>query len=627
MSGFGVIVHWGGQPADLPAERLADGIRHRGPDGCTTRTVGEATLVNAQFITTPEAALEAQPLRHCERDWWLTADARIDNRDELRRELEGRVAHPLVTDADFILAAYERWGTQLARHLIGDFAFAIWNNQDRSLLLVRDHLGIRPLYWGLAADGLGFVAASTLRAVLEACALPLQPDLAYIGDYATFSGTDVTHTCWLGVNRLAPAHQIEVSPDNAAGISRYWELKRRVGGSRNKSAEELAPELRRIFDEAVQCRLRAREAVGVQLSGGFDSTSVAATAAQLSVKPPIAFSLRFPGLSCDEGTYIDAALAHIGLRSESVDALSVPSYDFAAECKRSMDLPTLPDTQWHSALAASAVASGCRVVLTGQGGDHALGGSRTDWASCEIRHGRVRSGWSALRGSGMHPLAAVRKCVADAVRANALRYEGGRFERNLSRSLHRRAVLRLTAQCRLLDPRVESAFRHRLTLTDAPFPSNSITSASRRGVYQSSLTWFAELWDRSAASAGLELRHPFLDVRLVEFVAFLDENAVSWSGNERGLHLLSLGDRLPFEVAHRTDKAEFGEPWLRTAFLVWRSLAPVDPKVDAHLVRGERMRAITDNTFVEEPNAPTLWQLWGAVSSELWRRTTRAQRP
>ena len=167
MSGFGVLTRWHDAPDVARVSDLRSGIEHHGPDHFAISDVGQAVLLHAQFATTPEAERERQPTRHVRRDVWLTADARIDNRADLHRQLADHVDHPLDTDADYILAAYEFWGDDLARHLLGDFAFAIWDGERQHVLVVRDHIGVRPVYWALTTDG-GFVASSTLRATLEA---------------------------------------------------------------------------------------------------------------------------------------------------------------------------------------------------------------------------------------------------------------------------------------------------------------------------------------------------------------------------------------------------------------------------------------------------------------------------
>ena len=165
MSGFGVVLRWDGAPDPLSVDQLQSGIKVRGHDSFTRLDLGGTVLVHAQFATTSEAWREVQPARHVSRNVWLTADARIDNRDDLRKELMGRVVHPLETDADFILAAYERWGDDLARHLLGDFAFCIWDAEREHMFIARDHIGVRPVYWADMVGG-GFTASSTLRATL-----------------------------------------------------------------------------------------------------------------------------------------------------------------------------------------------------------------------------------------------------------------------------------------------------------------------------------------------------------------------------------------------------------------------------------------------------------------------------
>ena len=617
MSGFGAIAAWGDQTlGESRTELLTNGIAHRGPDGSTITRLEQAVLVHAQFATTPEAQRERQPTRHCGHEWWLVADARIDNGDDLRAELLGRVAHPLDTDADLILAAYEHWGIELAPHLLGDFGFAIWDAECARLLVVRDHVGVRPVYWAYGHDG-SLVAASTLRSVLEASGLPREPDLVGVADRAVFAGAHPSRTVWSGVTRLPGGHTL-VADGHGHAISRYWHPG---PAFRNVDVDTAAAEVRRLFDEAVRCRMRATSTVGVEVSGGFDSTSVAATAVgEVGVDGVFAASLAFPGMGCDETAYVDAASTHLALPIHRFNALAVSPYDFVDEVQRSLDTPTLPDSQWTVPLKRLAAQHGCRVVLTGQGGDHLLYGDTGAVPGNLLMEGHPKRAYEWLRLSGLGRGQAAQR-LARALAGELTRRHPSAPATQVVAWVRRRGRppvhrphpylgVALATVTELSEPEVAP-------LTQCVGPSWP-SRASRSRYYLGAQAWFVELWDRSATEAGVEGRHPFLDVRLIEYVLSLGEDIVAHGQTPRGLHRAAMAGRLPPALLNRIDKAEFSDPWHAAALLVAAQLESQPgrgtPWLDEHAVRSATARIAADRMLNENT-----WPWWGAVATEWWR--------
>src|SRR5689334_7329297 len=133
MSGFAVLLDFDRPAVPERVSAIADQIARRGPHRRSRLVAGPCTMLHAALWSTPEAEWETQPQRHPDLDLWLSADARIDNRDELRRALDHSVRKPLQTDADFLLASYQRWGDDLVQHVIGDFALALWDGKCQEL--------------------------------------------------------------------------------------------------------------------------------------------------------------------------------------------------------------------------------------------------------------------------------------------------------------------------------------------------------------------------------------------------------------------------------------------------------------------------------------------------------------
>jgi asparagine synthase (glutamine-hydrolysing) len=616
VSGIGVI-RWPSEIVDrTTVECLVSNLEERGPDGTQVRSETGVALVHARSITTPEARLEEQPQRHVRQEWWVTADARLDHRDELRSALRSTVEQPLRTDADLILAAYERWGPALCEHLVGDFAFVIWDAHSRRLTLGRDHFGIRPLFW-TETEG-RVVAASTVRATLESSGRPQIPDLIGLAEQARFDVTDPTRTCWAGIHRLPPAHVLVIDETGSRRPTRYWSPQVEL---RDRSLADAADEVRDRFDAAVRERLRTTaKHVGVQLSGGFDSTSVAATA-RLHDEGLTAYSVAFPGLACDESDLVDAVVADAGILLERIDATSVAPFDFLGYSASAWQLPPLPDHEWYGPLLARAGAQGRRVVLTGQGGDAALYGAFDSVAADAA--GRLR--WLAAaralsaggrRGPGLPRALARAALVGASTRHPDSPLAGWWCARRSSRDTtladhHLPPALRA-----LQAPRSQSGL---------PAP-RSVFAAARQAPYTGTDVWFAELWDRTAAAHGIELRHPFLDVHLVESILSVPPRVLLAGGSHRGLHIAAFEDRLPSAVTRRRGKAEFSEPWSQRGRRVVRDL--LDRSVGAGaLVSEDHLRSLDLPHEEISATGGSFWSWWGAVSVAVWERAAYSGLP
>ena len=225
----------------------------------------------------PEDAFDSQPLIGSGGRYVLVADVRLDNRDELTEAL--RIPAPQargLCDAAILLAAIERWDESCLERLVGDYAFALWDGARRRLLLARDPLGQRPLHYH---RGNKFFAFASMPKGLHALAeVPYAPDEDRIAEFLALMPETGTQSFFRGIERVESGHVVTVTPTGLAA-RRHWQPSRRSVALRRP--EEYSEALRDLLDQAVQCRLRGAENVGAQLSGGFDSAAVAATAARL----------------------------------------------------------------------------------------------------------------------------------------------------------------------------------------------------------------------------------------------------------------------------------------------------------------------------------------------------------
>lgn len=223
MSGIIGIYNLDGKLVDY--QQLKDMVNilaHRGPDGSDAWCAGSVGLGHRMLWTTAESLLEKLPLVNQTEDLVITADLRIDNRDELIHTLQLNNYPPeKITDSQLVLAAYEKWGEQCPENLLGDFAFAIWDRQKQIIFCARDHFGIKPFYY--YASEQAFIFASEIKAIFCVPDVPRQINEVRIGDYLASMFHEANITSYKDVFRLPPAHSMTVSLEGIK-LQSYWSI-------------------------------------------------------------------------------------------------------------------------------------------------------------------------------------------------------------------------------------------------------------------------------------------------------------------------------------------------------------------------------------------------------------------
>jgi len=607
MSGIAGSVGFDGalRAPDL-AERQALAIAPRGPDGTSNWSDDRACLIQAHFKTTREAADEEQPLT-VDGSAWITADARIDGRDDLRRELRGagRDIDPGAADAELVLHAYLAWGTECAGRLLGDFAFAIWDAHRRRLYCARDYLGLRPFFFARFPGGVAF--GSCLGAVTAIDGFDARLDDSAVSDFLLFGRhTDGHATIYRGARRLPAAHFL-VCDAQGLLVRRYWDVPEEPRLNPRRG-EDLVDEFRDLLDRAVADRLRG-DRVAIHMSGGLDSTSVAATAQAVSRRAGNtldlhAFAVVYERLFHDvERSWVlgAARLMELPLQLEAID----DQLEFQAWLDGRY-LPEEPGAEPMAGISlelARRTAAHSRVVLTGYGGDPILY-PEADYALGELASPRR---WAFLRevaafmlaGGGPPPLYLKSKL------ASALRLSGDKppqpppwIDSQLSSDLH--LAERWRAETR--PPHLPHPLRQ---------VAAGITFSSGWQHIMSSLDFV------HPGTPALEYRHPFLDRRLVEFM--LRVPPLPWCIQKHILRLAMRG-RLPEPIRTRPKMSLSGTPIHQRAH-EWREVerALLDdlPAAGGYLTEALAIYQGSDHTR-QIPN------VYGNVLAFLWwNRTIR----
>lgn len=593
MSGIAGILHRDGRPAspdDIAV--MCAAIAHRGPDGSGISCAGHVALAHRLLSTTPESSGERQPVVSEPAGTRLVADARIDNRDELMSALS-LTTSDRVSDAQLIACAYRRWGARCIERLVGDFAFALWDDRSQEMFCGRDPMGVKPFYF-FASERL-FAFASEAKALLALPGVPNDVDDAQVVRFIEGRMDDRTGTLFRFVHRLPAAHTMTVT---RAGVrqQKYWDPSA-ARDVRFSTSDQYAEAFREIFTEAVKARLRTEDAVGATLSGGLDSSSIVCMARQIQRgtrrSPLHTFSLVFPSLPekdlrlIDERRYIDAVVGDGGVLPTWVrgDELS-PTAEVGTILDQLDEPYAAPNLYLHRGMYRAAQQRGARVLLDGFDGDTAVSHGfarlntllrRGDWDTFEheiralaahremrldtiigyfglpylallARHGRWVAWARAAReltrrfGVSTHTLAShgIRPALPRALRTA---YHSIRARHNGTRPLSLREngrTARERDRAELREQELDVMYDER----------ESHVHGLSQPAYQLTL----EMADKCAAAFGVEPRYPYFDRRLIDYCVGLPDSEKLKNGWPRHVFRRAMEGILPAEIQWRSDK-------------------------------------------------------------------------
>ena len=546
MSAFAVVYERSNTPVQPGVlERVMQRLRHRGPDGSDLFQSDRATMGHWHFWTTPEEVGERQPLKLKGLPFKIVLDGRLDNRSDLisKLNLNPLDAKPL-SDAALMLFAYDRWGADCVEHFIGEFALAIIDERRAELFCARDALGDRSLFY--AFKGTRLVLASEPWAVAGADGLDAELNESAVSHYFALKANEDGQTLFKNVYELLPAHVMTI---NASGVHqhRYWQPDpslRMIG----KSDQEYAEGFLSLLEESVRCRLRSITPAAVMMSGGLDSTSVACLTSKM-ISPTILTTLSyvFDELpDCDERRYIETIKTRFGIRSIQVPCDDLWPYKNLQALPRN---PNQPDGNTYRMVIErtyqSAEQAGLRVLLTGTYGDELYDGDE-DWLADLITEGRLQDAAQQiklhLRYAGLRPT-----WKSAFLRRTALRslenIPGGK--QLLGQVLNRRRMRQKWTAPAWLTPFSASSLLADKSRLDPTF--------ELRGNLLGILT--AEdcvIENYYTSRYGLELRHPYRDRRLVEYVLALPAHQLYNHGQYKHVLRTAMQGILPDAIRTRS---------------------------------------------------------------------------
>ena len=605
-------------------EAMRDVIRHRGPDDeglFIDRNVG----LGHRRLSIVDVAAGHQPMTNEDASLHITYNGEIYNHADYREWLESR-GHVYKThcDTETILHLYEEYGLDCVEHLRGMFAFAIWDQRKQELFIARDRLGVKPLYYFHADDG-SLYFGSEIKTIFAAGALKPELNYAALPDYLANHAPSGETTLFQGVKRLLPGHTL-VWRDGKISVNRYWDVSFVKAKDQGYSDSDYIEQWSELFRTSVKLRLMADVPLGMFLSGGIDSSAIAAVMSGMVDEPIKTFSVAFREREANELEY--ARLVAEKYKTDHHEIVVSPDIFFSA----------LPNLIWHedeplahpSSVALYFVshlaAQNVKVVLTGEGSDELLAGYARYWKTLKLLS------W----GDRYHKLTpelfrnVVRKQLSALPNGSRIKQKLQRTFLTLSPDieslyLDNFAVFSRQSLSQLLTP--ES--RERITEID-PYrvihemmERTDAESLLDRLLYSDIKTYLHELLmkqDQMSMATSLESRVPFLDHKLVEFTARLPERLKLRGWTTKYILRQSMKNVLPEAILSRP-KMGFPVPigaWFR---------GPFQSVIDEYVLSERALsRGIFAPDFVRQVVAlhkageDHSERLWALLNFEIWLR-------
>jgi len=582
-----------GESLDRLASAMADALRHRGPDDGGSWVDADAGLAfgHRRLSILDLSSAGHQPMVSASGRWVVTYNGELYNFREIRQALE-EAGHRFrgSGDTEVLVAGLDRWG--IARTLEaanGMFAMAIWDRETRTLHLARDRLGEKPLYYGWAGRALVF--ASELKAVR--CHPDFAPKLnrAVLGAYLRHNCVPSPHSIYEGIWQLPPGHHLAVTSEQVTSRSLssepYWSMAATVAQHRPEhSSGDVLGDVDRLLRDAVTLRMESDVPLGVFLSGGIDSSLVAAVMQASTCDKIKTFTVGFDDPSYDESASAAAVARHLGtdhheLRLEAAQVMAV-----IPDLPRVYDEPFADSSQIPTLLLSRFTRDHVTVALTGDGGDEVFGGyNRHAWVErIWQRSARVPLG---VRRAAGRSLSALPPGVVDACFSGAARALPPRWRvRNPAIKLAKLASVvgaaspeemyrTLVSHWQDPDPLVLGEVPPVTTVLDDPQAIPDLPSLLERMLYLDTVSYLPDdiltKVDRASMSVGLETRVPLLDHRLVELAWRLPPDVKIRAGTGKWALRELLHRYVPAALVDRP-KMGFGLPlgsWLRGPLRPW----------------------------------------------------------
>ncbi len=562
MSAIGGLVQFlANETAKEHLDAIQAALYIHGPDRSGQSSSGKCGLVSQILRITPEDEHERQPLSRG--PFSIVADARIDNREALAAKL-GKLTAPLtqIPDSSLLLLSYEKWGEACLDHLIGAFAFAIWDSASEKLFLARDQRGEKTAFYHQSANAFAF--ASMPKGLFALPWISRQLNEEKLAEFLTLNHSNHSTSFYKDIYRLAPGHCLTLKNQHLS-TRKYWELDlhQRVV---LKSNDEYIERGREILETCIRDTLRSTSPVGAMMSGGLDSSTVACIAARLlqreGTRLPTFTEVPRPNTKSEsENWYVDETpfIREIQAMNPSIDpqfiqGLQTGLFDHSDDRIKILEAPHRnPFNQlWLEEICRTAKSQGIGVLLTGQSGNMSLSYDglwqipnlliSLDWN----RLSRILSGLS--KTTGIPPFQLLKSKGLAPMLPNWLRKFRNKLKNRPPEWLNHIPINR--------------EFAREMGIRNSNIIRRTYDSRFARSLWQGSIDFIGEYNQHMATASGVELRDPLGDIRFVQWTLAIPESQfLSKAGQTRWLAKRIARDLLPSSVINNPKRGQQAADW------------------------------------------------------------------
>jgi asparagine synthase (glutamine-hydrolysing) len=586
---------------------MRDVFKYRGPDDYGLYVSGSLGLAHRR-LSIVGLATGHQPMADSSQKYWIVFNGEIYNYKELKLELENKgYTFKTTSDTEVIIYLYKEHGTECLEYLNGMFAFAIFNENDRSLFLARDRMGIKPLYYSKNSDG--FYFSSEIKSILEYGEIPTKIHSRSIYEYFMFRGVVGENTMFDNVFSLLPGHYMMIK-NNQTRIVKYWDI---LSIEKNHSIDQATAieGIEALLRDAIKIRLMSEVPLGAFCSGGIDSSLVTAIAAEFAGDNMNTYSVGFNEKDYDESKYAKSVSEQYGTKHHE---LVLSSDEFASLLKRSISLNDEPlhfSNSIHILALSELAKNDVTVVLTGEGADELFLGYPRYLIPQMLNKMRGVT-WLAM------PFLKVLSAITSDHRVKKLLYYS---------TLKNSEAIMLNSAVNQSD--VVNSVVNDKKLTELVYRNNVTESVMNyekmmdRVSLQDQLTYLVSILnrqDKMSMGASVEARVPFIDYRLVEFANSIPSSVKIEKANTKMLIKKLAEKYLPKELIYRR-KSGFGVPvasWIKDEHGFGKLVKDVifdtrkDETINLNYVRDSYKKHMAGQADASDI-------LWTTVNYLLWR--------
>jgi asparagine synthase (glutamine-hydrolysing) len=598
---------------------MADSIIHRGPDDEGYYTSGSVGF-GFRRLSIIDLDTGHQPICNEDESVWIVFNGEIYNYRELRELLIGK-GHRFQskTDTEVIVHLYEEYGVACIEKLRGMFAFAIWDERTQTMLLARDRVGIKPLYYRLTDSSLIF--GSEIKAILADPEVHVEVDPQMIGRFLTFLYTPGEETLFGGIRKLAPGHYLSVQ-NGKVQIGQYWDLRFEPVAMSPKRAEE---RLLDLLEETVELHMLSDVPVGVLLSGGVDSTALLGFAAEKTTNKLSTYTIGFSGMGVtDERPYARQAATRYGTEHHEMTISSDEFASFLPQFVRHMEEPVCEPPAVALYYVSRMAKDFVKVLISGEGGDEAFAGYPNYRSMAWMER------FKTMCGSGTALASAIVGLTAKLPGAQKLRKFAPLFNLPFEDYYYSRTSTPLTFFNASSGDVYTDEFLEIAHQSDWALPARQYMQTFRTGstlnrmLYVDTKTWLPDdlliKADKITMANSIELRVPLLDHVVLEFAASLPDGHKLHGLTTKYLARRALRKKVPKEILQRK-KAGFPVPydsWLRGPLKAWLGDILLDNKT---VGRGYFRRSAIEKLLCgNNRNGSFSKELFSLAILELWHR-------